>query len=71
MIAALAPLMSAGTLTPLQFGGGGLLYWALIFFVLAIVAGVAGFNGVAGLTMDVAKILIVVFLVLAVVALLL
>ncbi|CQR50969.1 MULTISPECIES: DUF1328 domain-containing protein [Haloferax] len=56
---------------PLQAGGGGLLYYGIVFFVLAIVAGLAGFRGVAGLSMKVARILVVVFLVLAIVTFLL
>lgn len=58
------------TLPPMLFSGD-LLYWAIIFFVLAIIAGVVGFQGVAGISMDIAKILVVVFLVLAIVALVL
>lgn len=50
---------------------GDFLYWALIFFVLAIVAAVLGARGVAGLSMTVAKWLVIIFLVLAVVSLLL
>lgn len=50
---------------------GDFLYWALIFFVLAIVAAVLGARGVAGLSMTVAKWLVITFLVLAVVSLLL
>lgn len=61
----------AVALAPAQILGDGLLGWAITFFVLAVVAGIAGFRGVAGLTMRVAKLLVVVFLVLAVVSLLL
>ncbi|WIV66535.1 DUF1328 family protein [Natrialbaceae archaeon AArc-T1-2] len=55
----------------LQIGGGGFLYWALVFFVLAIVAAAVGARGVAGISMEVARIFVVVFLILAVVSLLL
>lgn len=55
----------------LQLGGGDFLAWALGFFLLAIVAAALGMGGVAGISMDIAKILVVVFLVLAVLALLL
>lgn len=55
----------------LQLGGGEFLTWAIGFFVLAIIAAALGMGGVAGLSMDIAKILVVVFLVLAVVALVL
>lgn len=54
---------------PLQFGGG-LLWLAIVFFVLAIIAAVAGFRGVAGLTMEIARILVIVFVILAIIALL-
>lgn len=41
---------------------------AIAFAVLAIIAGVLGAGGVAGMSMDIAKWLIIVFLVLAVVS---
>lgn len=41
---------------------------AIAFFVLAIVAFVLGANGVAGLSMEVGRILLIVFLVLAVIS---
>ncbi len=47
---------------------GGLLGLAILFLVLALVAYALGAGGVAGFTMDIAKILIVVFLVLAILA---
>ncbi len=40
-----------------------LLRWALVLFVIAIIAGLLGFTNVAGASMDVAKILLWVFLV--------
>jgi len=55
---------------PLQ-SGGGLLYYAIVFVILAFVAGIAGFRGVAGLSFRVAKFLVVIFLVLALVTFLL
>lgn len=63
--------MFAELAAPLQLFSGEFLYWALIFFVLAIIAAVFGFRGVAGLSMGIAKILVVVFVVLAVIALIL
>jgi len=59
------------TTVPLQIAGGGFLWLAVVFFVLALVAAVVGMRGVAGLSMSVARILVFVFLVLAVVSLLL
>ena len=63
--------LGAAALAPLQIGGGGFLYYGIVFFALAVVAGLAGFRGVAGLSMGIARILVVIFLVLAVVTLLL
>jgi uncharacterized membrane protein YtjA (UPF0391 family) len=45
-----------------------LLHWAIIFFVVALVAALLGFGGVAGTAMEGAKILFWVAIVLAVVA---
>jgi uncharacterized membrane protein YtjA (UPF0391 family) len=59
------------TAVPLQIGGGGFLYWAVIFFVLAIVAAAVGARGVAGVSMEIARIFVLIFIVLAVIALLL
>ena len=36
---------------------GGLLKWALIFAVVAIVAGLLGFGGIAGASAGIAKVL--------------
>jgi len=56
---------------PLQLFGGDFLSLAILFFVLAIVAAVVGARGVAGLSMTIAKWLVIIFLVLAVIALVL
>lgn len=55
---------------PLQ-GGGDFLGFAVLFLVLAVVAGLLGARGVAGLSMTIAKWLIIVFVVLAIVSFLL
>jgi uncharacterized membrane protein YtjA (UPF0391 family) len=47
-----------------------MLYWAAVFFVIAIVAAIFGFGGIAAGAGDIAKILFVVFLCLALVSLL-
>jgi uncharacterized membrane protein YtjA (UPF0391 family) len=39
-----------------------MLYWALVFFVISIIAGVLGFSGVAVASAGIAKILFVMFL---------
>ena len=57
--------------TPLQLGDGGFLYWAIVFFVLAIVAAAIGARGVAGISMEIARIFVLIFLILAIVSLLL
>jgi uncharacterized membrane protein YtjA (UPF0391 family) len=44
-----------------------MLYWAAVFLVIALVAGVLGFGGIAGLSSNIAWILFVVGLILAVV----
>jgi uncharacterized membrane protein YtjA (UPF0391 family) len=41
-----------------------MLYWALVFLVVALIAGVFGFTGVAIAAAGIAKILFVVFLIL-------
>jgi uncharacterized membrane protein YtjA (UPF0391 family) len=58
---------SIAQLLPLQFGGD-LIGLAVLFLVLAIVAAVLGAGGVAGLSMDIAKWLVIIFVVLAVLA---
>lgn len=67
MIDAVPALIEA---VPLQFGGG-FIGLAVLFLVLAVVAAVLGARGVAGLSMAVAKWLIIIFVVLAIVAFLL
>lgn len=50
---------------------GDFLWWAVAFFVLAIVAAAVGARGVAGVSMDVARIFVVIFLILAIISLIL
>jgi len=45
-----------------------MLNWAGMFFVIAIIAALFGFTGIAGSAIDIAKVLFFVFLVLAVVS---
>lgn len=47
-----------------------MLKWALIFLVLAVLAGALGFTGVAGASMGIAKTLAFLFLILFVISLL-
>jgi uncharacterized membrane protein YtjA (UPF0391 family) len=44
-----------------------MLNWAIILFVVAIVAGLLGFTKIAGSAMQVAKILFFIFIILAVI----
>jgi len=46
-----------------------MLYWAVVFFVLALIAAFLGFGGIAGAAVGIAKILFFGFLILAVIAL--
>jgi len=46
-----------------------MLSWALTFFIIAIIAGVLGFGGIAGASVGIAKILFFVALALLVVSL--
>ena len=50
---------------PLQFGGD-LIGLAILFLVLALVAAVLGASGVAGISMSIAKWLVIIFVVLAI-----
>jgi uncharacterized membrane protein YtjA (UPF0391 family) len=47
--------------------GGIMLYWATVFFLIALVAGVLGFFGIAASAAGIAKILFFIFLVIAVI----
>lgn len=52
---------------PLQQFGGDLIELAIIFLILAVVAAVLGAGGIAGLSMNIAKWLVIIFVALAVV----
>ena len=57
------------------FGAGGeshtaMLYWAAVFFIIALVAAIFGFGGIAAGAAGIAKILFFAFLVLGVISLL-
>jgi uncharacterized membrane protein YtjA (UPF0391 family) len=62
--------VSVTQVLPLQFGGG-FIELAVFFLLLALVAAVLGARGVAGLSMKIAKWLVIIFIVLAVVSFLL
>ncbi len=46
-----------------------MLKWSLIFFIVAIVAAIFGFGGIAGTTMGIAKILFFIFVALFILSL--
>lgn len=58
-------ILNEATIIPLQFGGD-LIWLAVLFLVLALIAGVVGASGVAGLSMDISKWLVIIFVVLAI-----
>jgi uncharacterized membrane protein YtjA (UPF0391 family) len=49
---------------------GKMLHWAVVFFIIALIAAFFGFFGIAGSALGIGKILFGVFLVLALVSLL-
>jgi uncharacterized membrane protein YtjA (UPF0391 family) len=53
-----------------QMNFGNLLYWAVVFLVIAVVAALFGFGGVAGTAMEGAKIIFWIAVVLFVISLL-
>lgn len=65
----LGGLVSVRTV-PLQFGGD-LIELAIFFLILAVVAAVLGARGIAGLSMTIAKWLVIIFVLLAIVSFLL
>lgn len=46
-----------------------MLYWALVFFLVAVLAAIFGFGGITSAALGISKILFVVFLILFVVSL--
>jgi uncharacterized membrane protein YtjA (UPF0391 family) len=46
-----------------------MLYWAAVFFVIALIAGALGFGGIAAASAGIAQILFYIFLVLFLIAL--
>jgi len=49
-------------------GIGGLLSWAIVFLIVAIIAAVFGFGGVAGTSVTIAKWLAIIFVILFIVS---
>jgi uncharacterized membrane protein YtjA (UPF0391 family) len=46
-----------------------MLYWALVFFVVALIAGLFGFGGIASTSAGIAQVLFAIFLILLVASL--
>lgn len=63
--------IASSLVVPAQLFSGDFLTLAIAFFVLAIVAALVGAQGVAGLSMEIAKWLVLIFLALAVISLVL
>lgn len=55
----------------LQLLSGDFLTWAIGFFILAIIAAALGARGVAGVSMQIARIFVILFLILGIIALIL
>ena len=60
---------TAHTVSRLTKKGVTMLYYALVFFIVAIIAAVLGFGGIAAGAAEIAKVLFFIFLVLFVVSL--
>src|ERR1041385_890779 len=70
VLASLPPLsLSLGWSQNDQAEGGSMLYWALVFLIVAIIAAIFGFGGVAVAAAGIAKLLFFVFLVVFVITL--
>jgi uncharacterized membrane protein YtjA (UPF0391 family) len=62
-------LLGAIIAVPTARENDAMLYWAAVFFVIALVAGLLGFTGISVATAEIAKLLFFIFLVLFVVSL--
>ncbi len=58
---------SSAQLAPLQ-SGEGFIELAILFLVLAVVAWLLGAKGIAGLSMDIARWLVIIFIILAIIS---
>ena len=66
----LTTVLDPGVVQPLQLTGD-FLALAVIFFILAIVAAIVGAQGVAGVSMAIAKWFVIIFVILAIITLVL
>jgi uncharacterized membrane protein YtjA (UPF0391 family) len=62
-------LVTLSFITMLKSIGGFMLRWALTFFIIAIIAALFGFGGIAATASGIAQILFYIFLVLFIIAL--
>jgi len=67
----IVPAELAFSAIPMQVFSGEFLQYAIVFFVLAIIAAVVGAQGVAGISMEIAKWFVIIFIILAVITLVL
>jgi uncharacterized membrane protein YtjA (UPF0391 family) len=58
------PLCHADAILDSHAGSCVMLHYAIVFLVIALIAGVLGFGGIAGSAVGIAKILFLVFIVL-------
>jgi uncharacterized membrane protein YtjA (UPF0391 family) len=52
-----------------ELGGTSMLYWAVVFLIIALVAAVFGFGGIASAAVGIAKVLFFIFVVVFIVLL--
>ena len=64
---AVLDVSASAQLVPLQFSGG-FIELAVLFLILAVVAMALGASGVAGLSMQIAKWLVIIFVALAIIS---
>jgi uncharacterized membrane protein YtjA (UPF0391 family) len=64
-----SPANKAGLVRNRKRKEANMLFWAAVFFIIAVIAGILGFTGVAVAATEIAKILFFVFLILFVVSL--
>jgi uncharacterized membrane protein YtjA (UPF0391 family) len=65
----MAPRSKRSTVLQRESGRGEMLHYAVVFFIIALIAAVFGFGGIAAGAVGIAKILFFVFLILAAVSL--
>ena len=61
--------IATNAIVPFLTEGVLMLRWAILFLIVAIIAGVFGFGGIVAVATDIARLLFLVFMVLFVVAL--